>query len=123
EGELFHGFSQSYREHELLAQASVEMGMRMYVGPSFKSATDRKLYIDVDKEREKQSFEDAIKFFDKFNGIEGDLIRSFVNPCQLAITRKEILLDAFEFAKCKNAPYRLHACEGVHEWEYTKHHF
>lgn len=123
EGELFHGFSQSYREHELLAQASIEMGMRMYVGPSFKSATDRKLYIDVDKEREKQSFEDAIKFFDKFNGIEGDLIRSFVNPCQLAITRKEILLDAFEFAKCKNAPYRLHACEGVHEWEYTKHHF
>lgn len=123
EGELFHGFSQTYREHELLAQASLEMGMRMYVAPSFKSATDRQLYIDVDFEREKKAFQDALRFFDNFDGKGDGLIRSFVNPCQLAITRKEILLDAFEFAKVKNAPYRLHACEGVHEWEYTKHHF
>ena len=122
EGELFHHFAQSKNEHEIMAKVGEELGLRLYVGPSFRSATQRSLQLDIDHEKEQQYFRDALDFFTQHD--KGDtLIKPFINPCQLTFTRPEILLEAMDFARKHGAPMRLHACEGVHEWDYTQHHF
>lgn len=117
EGELFHGWSQTFEEHAILSNVAKEMGVRMYVGPSFRDRAIRgNEYDDI---RGNKSFQDAIDFFERIKDNTCDLIKPFINPCQLTVTRPEILVSAMEFAKKNNAPMRLHAAEGVHEWEYT----
>lgn len=122
EGELFHHFAQTKGEHAIMAKAGEELGLRLYVGPSFRSATQRSLELAVDSQKEQAFFQDALEFYSQYD--KGDtLIKPFINPCQLTFTRKEILLEAMDFARKHNAPMRLHACEGVHEWDYTLHHY
>lgn len=118
EGELFHGFSQTYEEFEVMAHVALELNYRLYVGPSFKS--QKAVGFDVEPDREKKSFEDALRFFDNFDGKGEGLIKGFMNPCQISCTRFEILAQAMEFAKSKDIPMRLHACEGLHEWDLLK---
>jgi cytosine/adenosine deaminase-related metal-dependent hydrolase len=115
EGELFHGWSQSAHEFEIMADVALKMGCRLYLGPSFKSFPGRGLPYDA--KRSEQSFADAIDFFEKLDGSGNGLLRGFMNPCQINCTTVEILQKAMEFAKDRGIPMRLHACEGLHEWE------
>jgi cytosine/adenosine deaminase-related metal-dependent hydrolase len=118
EGELFHGWSQSCHEFEIMADTALKMGCRLYVGPSFKSSAGPGLPYDA--KRSEQSFADAVSFFEKFDGMGNDLLRGFMNPCQINCTTEEILLRAMGFAKDHGIPMRLHACERLHEWELIK---
>jgi len=115
-GEQFHGWAQTYHEFEIMAESVKEMGIRAYLGPSFKSCGIRG--GQVDEVREKQSFEDALRYFKEYDGTAGGMIRGFINPCQIAITRPEILRRAKDFAVEVNAPMRLHACEEDVEWKF-----
>ncbi|MFD0619900.1 chlorohydrolase family protein [Paenibacillus sp. GCM10027629] len=118
EGETFHGWSQSYREHEIMSEVGLEMGMRLYVGPSFRS------YVGIgegyDDKRSEQSFSDALRHFEEFDGKGNGLIRGFINPCQIRWTKEDLLVRAIRYAEQKNAPMRLHACEGLGEWEHIR---
>lgn len=118
EGELFHSFSQSYEEFEVMAKVALELNYRLYVGASFKS--QKAQGFEVEEDREKKSFEEALRFFEDFDGKGNGLIKGFMNPCQINCTRIEILAKAMEFAKAKNIPMRLHGCEGLHEWDLLK---
>ena len=115
-GEQFHGWAQTYHEFEIMAETAKEMGIRAYLGPSFKSSGTRG--GPVDEAREKQSFEDALRYYKDYDGANGGMIRGFINPCQIAVTRPEILRRAKDFAVEMNAPMRLHACEEDVEWKY-----
>ena len=117
-GEMFHGWGQSYREHEIMTEVALAMGMRLYAGPSFRSFKD--VGKGYDEKRSEKSFADAMRFFDDFDGKGGGMIRAFINPCQIRWTSTDILLRAIRFAESKNAPMRLHACEGVYEWDYIR---
>ncbi|PKM86314.1 MAG: hypothetical protein CVU85_08310 [Firmicutes bacterium HGW-Firmicutes-10] len=116
-GEQFHGWGQSYHEFEIMAQTAKEMGIRAYLGPSFKSRAERDRPDDPARERE--SFDDAIRYCTQFNGANNDRIRTFLNPCQIAVTNTEILKKAMDEAKAMDMPMRLHACEEDIEWKYT----
>jgi cytosine/adenosine deaminase-related metal-dependent hydrolase len=118
EGELFHGWSQSYREFEIMADVALNMGCRLYIGPSFKSFPGPGMPYDAT--RSEQSFADAVRFFERFDGTGSGLLRGFMNPCQINCTTEDILLRAMDFAKDHEIPMRLHACEGLHEWELIK---
>jgi cytosine/adenosine deaminase-related metal-dependent hydrolase len=117
-GEFFHGWGQTYREHEIMAEVALSMGMRLYAGPSFRS------FVHVgkgyDEKRSEKSLADAMRFFEDFDGKGDGMIRGFINPCQIRWTSEDVLLRAIRFAESKNAPMRLHACEGVNEWDYIR---
>ncbi|NCB41990.1 MAG: hypothetical protein EOM59_05170 [Clostridia bacterium] len=115
-GERFHAWSQSAHEFEIMAQTSKEMGVRMYLGPSFKSRLGRNRQDDP--AREKQSFREAVSYCEKYDKTNGDMIRAFMNPCQIAITNPEILKAAMNVATSMKIPMRLHACEEDVEWKY-----
>jgi cytosine/adenosine deaminase-related metal-dependent hydrolase len=101
-----------------MAEVAMSMGMRLYAGPSFRSFTG--VGSGYDEKRSEKSFADALGFFEDFNGKGGGLICAFINPCQIRWTAEDILLRAIRFAEEKNAPMRLHACEGHYEWQYIR---
>ena len=116
-GERFHAWSQSAHEFEIMAQTAKEMGIRMYVGPSFKSRLGRNR--EDDPVREAQSFRDAVLYCEKYDKTNGDMLRAFMNPCQISITNPHILQEAMQVASSMKIPMRLHACEEDVEWKYV----
>ena len=120
-GEQFHAWGQSCHEFSIMAASAMEMGLRVYLGPSFKSRADRG--CDIDMARQDASFEGAKRFFDRYHDTNDGLIRGFMNPCQLSVTESAILQAALAFAKECGAPMRLHACEDDFDWPYTLAHF
>lgn len=115
-GERFHAWSQSAHEFEIMAETAKEMGLRMYLGPSFKSRLGRNR--EDDRVREVQSLRAAIAYCEKYDRTNGDMIRAFMNPCQIAITNPNILQEAMNVACSMHIPMRLHACEEDVEWKY-----
>lgn len=116
-GETFYGWGQSIEECKIIAQVAIEMGMRLYIGPSFKSrakpgAPDQPL-------RERNSLKDAYSFCEYAYDLNHDLIKPFINPCQISVTRLEILKEACLYAQKQKLPFRIHACEAIREWNYT----
>lgn len=115
-GERFHAWSQSANEFEIMAETAKEMGMRMYLGPSFKSRLGRNR-ID-NPLREAQSFQDAVSYCEKYDRTNKDMIRAFMNPCQISVTNPNVLQNAMNVACSMKIPMRLHACEEDVEWKY-----
>lgn len=116
-GERFHAWSQTAREFEIMAGTAREMGIRSYLGPSFKSRLSR--YGENDPAKEAGSLREAVDFCEKYLGNENSLIRSFVNPCQISLTEPGVLQEAMAVAQKLNIPMRLHACEEDVEWKYV----
>ena len=116
-GERFHAWSQPAHEFEIMAGTAKEMGIRAYLGPSFKSRLSRTGQNDPD--REAKSFREAVEYCEIYRGDESSLIRSFLNPCQISVTEPGILQEAMALAQKLDIPMRLHACEEDVEWRYV----
>ena len=116
-GERFHAWSQTAHEFEIMAETVKEMGMRAYLGPSFKSRLFR--HAENDPAKEEKSFREAVEYCEKYAAAGHPLIRPFMNPCQISITEPEILQQAMAVAKRLDMPMRLHACEEDVEWKYV----
>lgn len=115
-GELFYEWSFSKEEAELMVESALETGVRMYIGPSFRS---RRQPDDVDNPvKERQSYEAAVSFCDKWNG-KHELITPMMNPCQINVTNLALLKEAAHYAQNLKIPYRIHACEAIREWNHT----
>ncbi len=115
-GELFRGWCQTYDEFEEMARNAADLGLRMYLGPSYRAAAWRGTFWDM--ERGEQSLQDAFRFHTKHDGSHGGLIRGFLNPCQVVFLTEDFLLRTTRFSAETGAPIRLHACESPREWEY-----
>ncbi|MFV0395147.1 MAG: amidohydrolase family protein, partial [Coprobacillaceae bacterium] len=115
-GESFYEWGMSKEECELMAETAKEIGMRLYLGPSYKSK--RTPQSKINSKLEKQSVKDAYDFAKKWMH-KDTLIYPIMNPCQIHITNLEILKETAYFAQKSKIPYRIHACEAIREWEYT----
>lgn len=116
-GELFYGWGQSIEECITMSEVADEMGVRLYIGPSFKSRPKAEGMDDLI--REGKSLEEAFDFCELLNSKQNDRLKPFINPCQINVTRLSVLKEACEYAKLHHYPFRLHACEGIREWNYT----
>ena len=116
-GERFHAWSQTAGEFEIMAGTAEEMGIRSYLGPSFKSRLSRQGQNDT--KQEAKSFREAVAYCEKYRGNQDSLIRSFMNPCQISLTEPAVLQEAMTVAQTLDIPMRLHACEEDVEWKYV----
>lgn len=115
-GETFYEWGMSKHECEIMIETAKEIGMRLYLGPSYKSK--RNPLLPVCHALEKKSVEEAYLFVEEWLH-KDELITPMMNPCQIHITDLEILKETAYFAQKNNIPYRIHACEGIREWNYT----
>lgn len=117
-GETFYPWGMSIKECEIMMEEAVRTGIRAYIGPSFKS---RKFPDEpFDDERGYASLHEAIAFCER---TFPETIVPFLNPCQIHITRLDMLKEAATYAKQHQLPFRLHACEAIREWKYTVEHY
>lgn len=119
-GEQFYKWGMSKHECELMADMAKKVGIRLFLGPSFKSK--RTPQSKIVKELQDQSVQDAYDFIEEWLN-KDELISPIMNPCQIHITDLKILKETVKYAQNKNIPYRIHACEGIREWNYTLPHF
>ena len=117
-GETFYPWGMSLEECEIMVEEAKKIGIRAYIGPSFKS----RRFPDegFQEEESEESYQNAIAFCEKHFP---DTIHPFLNPCQIHITKLEVLRRAAYYAKQHHIPFRLHACESIREWKYTVEHF
>lgn len=117
-GETFYPWGMSVEECEIMMEEAIQIGIRAYIGPSFKS---RRFPDEAfDDEKGTKSYQDAITFCERSFP---DTIRPFLNPCQIHITRLSLLKKAVSYARQHRIPFRLHACEAIREWKYTLAHY
>ncbi|NLW07482.1 MAG: amidohydrolase family protein, partial [Clostridia bacterium] len=117
-GDLFRGWAETYEEFEELARNATELGLRMYLGPSYRAAASYGGPVDL--QRGEKSISDAFRFARDFDGAAGGLLRGFLSPCQIPYLTEDFLKRTKEFSDAYGMPVRLHACERTVEWDYLK---
>lgn len=117
-GDGLRAWAETYEEMADNAAIAEEMGIRMYLGPSYRtypSGSQR----NAEDPRGAWSFAEAMRFLEDFGSGEG-LVQTFLSPCQLLNLSEEVLKETFQIAGQENIPVRLHVGESLQELEYLK---
>ncbi len=122
-GDLFRGWAETYEEFEDLAETAAELGMRMYLGPSYRAYGRHRRFNELDVERGEKSITDAFRYAEKYDGVANGLIRAFLSPCQISYLTEDYLRRTKEFSETHQTPIRLNACEGMYEVGYLYEQF
>lgn len=117
-GDLFRGWAETYEEFEDLAEIAAELGLRMYLGPSYRLYGRHRRFNEPDFVRGEKSLQDAFRYAEKYDGAHNGLIRAFLSPCQISYLNEDFFRRSKEFSDSHQVPIRLNACEGMYEVGY-----
>lgn len=122
-GDLFRGWAETYDEFEDFAGAAAELGLRMYLGPSYRTFARHRRFAEPDFARGEKSIQDAFRFAEVFDNAYDGLIRAFLSPCQISYLTEDYLVRSKKFSDAHQIPIRLHAGEGMYEVGYLYEQF
>lgn len=120
-GDGLRSWAETYEEMADNVQIAKELGIRMYLGPSYRTYPSGDDRTSADS-RGPWSFSEALRFIEDFEQKDG-LIRTFLSPCQLLNLSEEVLHETFRVSKESGIPVRLHAGESRPELVYLKEKF
>jgi cytosine/adenosine deaminase-related metal-dependent hydrolase len=114
---LYRAWAETYEEHARAADTAARLGIRMYLGPSYRTGLpvvypDGRFGMHWDAERGMQGLEDAIRFVRDYDGAHDGLIRGFLQPDRIEGCTDELLVGSAEAAATLDCPIRLHCCQG-----------
>jgi cytosine/adenosine deaminase-related metal-dependent hydrolase len=114
---LYREWAETYDENARAAEAAARLGIRMYLGPSYRTGLpvvhpDERITMRWDTARGMQGLEDAIRFVEDFDGAHDGLIRGFLQPDRIEGCTEELLIRSAEAAERLDCPLRLHCCQG-----------
>lgn len=125
---FYKRWAETYEELEAAAHHAGKLGLRMYMGPSYQSATrvmckDGKMAMKYNEEEGRKGLERAAEFVKKFDGIYNGLIRGMLAPERIECQTEENLRNTKKYADELNCPIKLHAAQGLFEYEeiYRQH--
>jgi 5-methylthioadenosine/S-adenosylhomocysteine deaminase len=109
-------------------QRAGECGVRLYIGPSFRSGrwfTDdgRTVKYEWDEAAGEKGLQQALGFIEKHHGSHGDRIRGMLSPAQIDTCTAELLKRAKSASDQMGLPLTLHTSQSVNEFqEMTRRH-
>jgi cytosine/adenosine deaminase-related metal-dependent hydrolase len=114
---LYRAWAETYDEHARAAEAAAELGIRIYLGPSYRTGLpvvypDGRIGMHWDAEKGMAGLEDAIRFVQDYDGAHDGLIRGFLQPDRIEGCTEELLIASARAAHELNCPIRLHCCQG-----------
>jgi 8-oxoguanine deaminase len=114
--ESYKGWCESYDEFVEVAAIAAELGLRMYLGPSYRSGVnvvrmDGQRDVLWDEEQGLEGLRGAIKFVETHNGAHGDLIRGCLLPARIETCSYDVLQRTREAADSLNCLVRLHCLQ------------
>lgn len=115
---------ETYEEIVAAAGHAADLGLRVYLGPSYlqaKHVNDKSGTCSVRKlppnEIEK-GLANAERFIQEFDGAHEGLIRACVGPERIELQSEESILASVGLARKYGVPIRMHATQGLFEYGY-----
>lgn len=119
---LYKKAGETYAETICAAEHARELGLRVYLSPSFisnkavKTEDGLKLY-SIEPEGE-SGLESAVRFCEEYHGKYNGLINACIVPERLEQVEPELLQKAKQYADYLNCPLRIHAAQSLFEYRY-----
>lgn len=119
-GEMHNEWCETYDEWAAAAATAGRLGIRMYMGPSYRSGVNVTL---SDGSRDvlwndalgEQGLADAIRFVEDFDGAHDGLVRGVLLPARIETMRPALMKKTAEAAKRLDVKVRLHCLQGQGE--------
>lgn len=117
---LARAWAETAAEFTDIAAIAAELGLRTYLGPSFRSAVhvlraDGTPDLVEDEARGLQGLGDAIGFIERMDGSHGGLIRGLLVPSTIETCSPRLIREAAAAARRLGVPMRLHCCQSARE--------
>jgi cytosine/adenosine deaminase-related metal-dependent hydrolase len=117
---LARGWAEDTDEFAAIAEAGIALGMRLYLGPSFRSAVsttsaDGEITQLVDEARGWQGLTDALAFIRRWDGRGNGLIHGLLVPSTIETCSADLLERTASAAREFGLPFRLHCCQSIRE--------
>lgn len=114
---LYRAWAETYDENARAAEAAARLGIRMYLGPSYRTGlstveADGRFGMFWDEARGYSGLAEAIRFVRDYDGAHEGLIRGFLQPDRIEGCTDRLLVETAEAAADLNCPVRLHCCQG-----------
>jgi 5-methylthioadenosine/S-adenosylhomocysteine deaminase len=117
---LARAWAESFAEFVDIASIAADLGLRTYLGPSFRSAVhvlrdNGTSALVEDEDRGRAGLREAIRFIEHIDGSHGGLIRGLLVPSTIETCSPQLIRDAAEAARGLGLPMRLHCCQSARE--------
>ncbi|MDY3867998.1 MAG: chlorohydrolase family protein [Pyramidobacter sp.] len=125
---LYKKCAETYKEIEAAAHNAGTLGLRVYLGPSYQYgmrvvSPDGTIEVVYDTESGDKGLENAVRFVEKYDGAYDGLICGALVPERIETQTVESLLRTKKEAERLGCPVRLHAAQGLFEYQWiAKHH-
>jgi len=109
-------WTETYEETLDLAEIAADLGLRVYLGPSYRSGiilVRPNGVHDViwDEQMGVEGLQRNVEFIEKFDGTHRGLINGFLAPCTPDTSTPDLLVRTKKFSDELGCPIRLHAAE------------
>jgi len=109
------------RHGEAVVERAGRFGLRVYVGPTFRSGRwrtpdGRRVVWEWDEDAGRQGLARAAQFLEKHDGAHGDLVRVCLAPAQVDTCTAELLREARRVADAARRPLTVHTSQSVVEF-------
>ncbi|WP_199548163.1 chlorohydrolase family protein [Streptomyces sp. N35] len=120
--EVHSSWAETFDECADMAETSRRIGLRGYLGPSYRSAVnvvdaDGGRDLHFDEERGRAGLRDAERFLDHVEQLPAPLVRPALLPCLTETMTPELLRAPAALARSRSVPVRLHCLQGTVERE------
>lgn len=118
--ETYRAWAETYEEFAATADIAAELGLRMYLGPSYRGGVtvtraDGTPDVLWDEPQGEAGLEDAVRFVRDFDGAHGGLIRGALLPARIETNTLDVLRRTRACSDEWGCPVRLHAAQGARE--------
>jgi cytosine/adenosine deaminase-related metal-dependent hydrolase len=117
---FYRKHAETYEEHARAAEIAARLGIRMYLGPSYRTGLttvtpDGSISQAWEIDQGMRDLEAAVQFVRDFDGAFGGLIRGFLQPDRIEGCTRDVLERTAEAGRELGCPVRLHCCQGEME--------
>ena len=119
---FYREWGETVEEFSDAADAAEELGLRVYLGPAYRSGNtfvrnDGVIDFYSDEARGLVGLAEAEKFCEDFEGRAGGLIRTMLAPDRIETSTAELLRRSAQAAERLGVPIRLHCCQSRFEYD------
>lgn len=118
---FYKRWAETYKELEAAAHHAGNLGLRMYMGPSYQSAMrvvkpNGKMEVYWNEKEGEEGLARAVEFVKNFDGAYNGLIRGMLAPERIETQTSDNLINTKRYSEELDCPIKLHAAQGLYEY-------
>jgi 5-methylthioadenosine/S-adenosylhomocysteine deaminase len=118
---FYKRWAETYDELAAAAKHAADLGLRIYLGPSYQSGIrvvepDGNIKLYWDEEAGREGLQRAVRFVEEFDGTFNGLVRGMLAPERIECQTEESLVQTKHYSEKLGVPIKLHAAQGSFEY-------